>query len=417
MTRRRRSARTYQAVVESALSEAPIARDLSDLICFSQSPRPQLCDASTAGIEMSALNNTVPLCPPFSPRPPRNWYRRWGGGKSRLRVRRRDALRRREPPLDRPGHPADCRPLLPGLFADVEPEEASAPPGFPVVRIQHPNGDACAATLVARAVSDSAASTSSGITRAPAVAPSRIPGRDLGAPLAHHAIRRVYRHERLAHSTPGMGRIVNISSVHGLAIAYNPRYVTASRPRRVTKAVALDAAEKEAVNAVRPSYVRTPLTVEKLSPTRRRSRDQEDAVTAKSCSRRRAQEARTVVVAASSVPVLDDASGITGATQVIDRDGRRASVRWPSRFRRLKPVAHLDSARSASRRRISRAISCCLAVVATIGVSQHVVTRTRPSGGRLGRVATSWGWEKRPEETDSDVKRSVVSNEGSRPNG
>jgi 3-hydroxybutyrate dehydrogenase len=60
----------------------------------------------------------------------------------------------------------------------------------------------------------------------------------------------------------GWGRIVNIASVHGLvASPYKSAYVAAKHGLvGFTKAVALEAAEKGVtVNAVCPSYVRTPL--------------------------------------------------------------------------------------------------------------------------------------------------------------
>jgi 3-hydroxybutyrate dehydrogenase len=66
----------------------------------------------------------------------------------------------------------------------------------------------------------------------------------------------------------GWGRIVNIASVHGLvASPYKSAYVAAKHGLvGFTKAVALEAAEKGVtVNAVCPSYVRTPLVEEQIA--------------------------------------------------------------------------------------------------------------------------------------------------------
>jgi 3-hydroxybutyrate dehydrogenase len=66
----------------------------------------------------------------------------------------------------------------------------------------------------------------------------------------------------------GWGRIVNIASVHGLvASPYKSAYVAAKHGLvGFTKAVALEAAEKGVtVNAVCPSYVRTPLVESQIA--------------------------------------------------------------------------------------------------------------------------------------------------------
>ena len=66
----------------------------------------------------------------------------------------------------------------------------------------------------------------------------------------------------------GWGRIVNIASVHGLvASPYKSAYVAAKHGLvGFTKAVALEAAEKGVtVNAVCPSYVRTPLVEKQIA--------------------------------------------------------------------------------------------------------------------------------------------------------
>jgi 3-hydroxybutyrate dehydrogenase len=64
------------------------------------------------------------------------------------------------------------------------------------------------------------------------------------------------------------GRIVNIASVHGLvASPYKSAYVAAKHGLvGFTKTVALEAAEKGVtVNAVCPSYVRTPLVEKQIA--------------------------------------------------------------------------------------------------------------------------------------------------------
>ena len=66
----------------------------------------------------------------------------------------------------------------------------------------------------------------------------------------------------------GWGRIVNIASVHGLvASPYKSAYVAAKHGLvGFTKAVALEAAERGVtVNAVCPSYVRTPLVEKQIA--------------------------------------------------------------------------------------------------------------------------------------------------------
>jgi 3-hydroxybutyrate dehydrogenase len=120
------------------------------------------------------------------------------------------------------------------------------------------------------------------------------------------------------------GRIVNIASVHGLvASPYKSAYVAAKHGLiGFTKAVALEAAEKGVtVNAVCPSYVRTPLVEKQIADQARVHGISEDAVI------------REIMLAPAAIKRLlepsevaayvrflcsDDASGITGATQVID---------------------------------------------------------------------------------------------------
>jgi 3-hydroxybutyrate dehydrogenase len=122
----------------------------------------------------------------------------------------------------------------------------------------------------------------------------------------------------------GWGRIVNIASVHGLvASPYKSAYVAAKHGLvGFTKAVALEAAEKGVtVNAVCPSYVRTPLVEKQIADQAKVHGISEDAVV------------REIMLAPAAIKRLlepsevaayvrflcsDEASGITGATQVID---------------------------------------------------------------------------------------------------
>jgi 3-hydroxybutyrate dehydrogenase len=79
----------------------------------------------------------------------------------------------------------------------------------------------------------------------------------------------------IKHLLPGMyergwGRVVNISSVHGLvASPYKAGYVAAKHGLNgLTKAVALEAAARAqnvTINAICPSYVRTPLVERQIS--------------------------------------------------------------------------------------------------------------------------------------------------------
>jgi 3-hydroxybutyrate dehydrogenase len=122
----------------------------------------------------------------------------------------------------------------------------------------------------------------------------------------------------------GWGRIINIASVHGLvASPYKSAYIAAKHGLvGFTKAVALEAAEKGVtVNAVCPSYVRTPLVEKQIADQAKVHGISEDAVI------------RDIMLAPAAIKRLlepsevaayvrflcsDDASGITGATQVID---------------------------------------------------------------------------------------------------
>ena len=122
----------------------------------------------------------------------------------------------------------------------------------------------------------------------------------------------------------GWGRIVNISSLHGIvASPYKSAYISAKHGLNgLTKTVALEAAEKGVtVNAVCPSYVRTPLVEKQIADQARVHGISEEAVI------------RDIMLAPAAIKRLlepeevaayvtflcsDAASGITGAEQLID---------------------------------------------------------------------------------------------------
>jgi 3-hydroxybutyrate dehydrogenase len=122
----------------------------------------------------------------------------------------------------------------------------------------------------------------------------------------------------------GWGRVVNIASVHGLvASPYKSAYVSAKHGLvGFTKTVALEAAEKGVtVNAVCPSYVRTPLVEKQIADQAKVHGIPAEAVIREimlaPAALKRLLEPSEV---AAYVRFLcsDDASGITGAAQVID---------------------------------------------------------------------------------------------------
>jgi len=122
----------------------------------------------------------------------------------------------------------------------------------------------------------------------------------------------------------GWGRIVNIASVHGLvASPYKSAYVSAKHGLLgFTKTIALEAAEKGVtVNAVCPSYVRTPLVEKQIADQAKVHGVPEEEVI------------RDIMLAPAAIKRLlepsevaayvrflcsDDASAITGAVQVMD---------------------------------------------------------------------------------------------------
>ena len=122
----------------------------------------------------------------------------------------------------------------------------------------------------------------------------------------------------------GWGRIVNISSVHGVvASPFKSAYISAKHGLiGLTKTVALEAAERGVtVNAICPSYVRTPLVEKQIADqAKTHGLSAEDVVTKimlEPAAIKRLLEPREVAAYVSFL-CSDDAAGITGATQVID---------------------------------------------------------------------------------------------------
>jgi 3-hydroxybutyrate dehydrogenase len=122
----------------------------------------------------------------------------------------------------------------------------------------------------------------------------------------------------------GWGRVINVSSVHGLvASPYKSAYVAAKHGLNgLTKAIALEAAEKGVtVNAICPSYVRTPLVEKQIADQARVHGISEDAVIrdimlAPAALKRLLDPSE--VAAYASFLCSDKAGGITGSLQVID---------------------------------------------------------------------------------------------------
>ena len=134
--------------------------------------------------------------------------------------------------------------------------------------------------------------------------------------LTRYAIPDMYRKR--------WGRIVNISSLHGLvASPYKSAYVSAKHGLMgLTKTVALEAADKGVtVNAVCPSYVRTPLVEKQIADQARVNKMSEDEVIgeimlAPAAIKRLLEPSE--VAAYVAFLCSDEASGITGSAQLID---------------------------------------------------------------------------------------------------
>ena len=122
----------------------------------------------------------------------------------------------------------------------------------------------------------------------------------------------------------GWGRIINMSSLHGLvASPYKSAYISAKHGLMgLTKTVALEAAEKGVtVNAVCPSYVRTPLVEKQIADQARvhnlsESEIIEKIMLAPAAVKRLLEPSE--VAAYVTFLCSEAAGGITGAAQVMD---------------------------------------------------------------------------------------------------
>ena len=122
----------------------------------------------------------------------------------------------------------------------------------------------------------------------------------------------------------GWGRVINISSLHGLvASPFKSAYVSAKHGLvGLTKTVALEAAEHGVTaNAICPSYVRTPLVESQIADQARvhgigADEVVRDIMLGPAAVKRLLEP--TEVAAYALFLCSDAAAGITGATQVID---------------------------------------------------------------------------------------------------
>lgn len=134
--------------------------------------------------------------------------------------------------------------------------------------------------------------------------------------LTRHALPHMY--------ATGWGRIVNVASIHGLvASPYKSAYIAAKHGLiGLTKAVALEAGGRGVtVNAICPSYVRTPLVESQVADQARATGISEERVigeimVAPAAIKRLLEPGE--VAAYAAFLCSEAASGITGATQVID---------------------------------------------------------------------------------------------------
>ena len=124
--------------------------------------------------------------------------------------------------------------------------------------------------------------------------------------------------------TSGWGRIVNISSAHGLrASAFKSAYVSAKHGLEgLSKVVALEGAERGVTsNCVNPGYVRTPLVEKQISDQARVHSLSEDDVVAKVMLTRSAIK-RLIepdeVAGAVAYLCSEEASFVTGSNIVLD---------------------------------------------------------------------------------------------------
>ncbi|HUF55929.1 MAG TPA: 3-hydroxybutyrate dehydrogenase [Thermohalobaculum sp.] len=122
----------------------------------------------------------------------------------------------------------------------------------------------------------------------------------------------------------GWGRIVNISSAHGLtASPYKSAYVAAKHGMMgLTKVVALETAKEDITcNAVCPGYVLTPLVEKQIPDTMKQyGMDRETAIRAVLLERQPSKKFATVEQIGGTVAFLcsEDAAEITGTSISID---------------------------------------------------------------------------------------------------
>jgi 3-hydroxybutyrate dehydrogenase len=122
----------------------------------------------------------------------------------------------------------------------------------------------------------------------------------------------------------GWGRIINMSSIHGLvASPYKSAYVAAKHGLiGLTRTVALEAADKGVtVNAICPAYVRTPLVerqIDDLAAANHISRDDVvEQIMLQPAARKKLLEPSEIAALATFL-CSDAAAGITGSAQAID---------------------------------------------------------------------------------------------------
>ncbi len=122
----------------------------------------------------------------------------------------------------------------------------------------------------------------------------------------------------------GWGRIINMSSIHGVvASPYKSAYVAAKHGLiGFTRTIALEAGDKGVtVNAICPSYVRTPLVerqIDDLAVANKISReDVVEQIMLAPSARKKLLEPSDVAALATFL-CSDAAAGITGSTQLID---------------------------------------------------------------------------------------------------
>ncbi|HKK35179.1 MAG TPA: 3-hydroxybutyrate dehydrogenase, partial [Paracoccaceae bacterium] len=122
----------------------------------------------------------------------------------------------------------------------------------------------------------------------------------------------------------GWGRIVNISSAHGLtASPYKSAYVAAKHGLvGLTKVAALETAEEPiTANAICPGYVLTPLVEEQIPDTMKQyDMDRDEVIRKVLLERQPSKEFATVEQLGGLVAFLcsDDAAQITGTTISVD---------------------------------------------------------------------------------------------------